>query len=192
MDAPQPSFSLHVPPGDDRKRRVCDICGFVDYVNPRVVVGAVPIADDGRILLCRRAIHPRKGYWTIPAGYLEEGESIETGAAREAREEALAEIELGPLVGLYDIPRISQVQMFFRARLLNPESVGPGPESLDVALFAWEDIPWKALAFTTAGWVLNHWRETRDRDGFPPFRNPADAPSLADMAKASRIRAAGV
>ena len=177
-----PSFSPQTPPGDDRPRRVCDICGFVDYVNPRVVVGSVVTAGDGRILLCRRAIHPRRGYWTLPAGYLENGESLEAAAAREAREEALAEIEVGPLLGLYDMPRISQVQLMFRARLLNASDIGPGPESLNVALFPWERIPWTALAFTTVRWALTHWRESRGLDLLVPYRNPAPSPGLADPA----------
>ena len=169
---PPPSFSNRIPAGDDRLRRVCDTCGFVDYVNPKIVVGAVVTADDGRILLCRRAIHPRRGYWTLPAGYMEEGESIAAAAQREAREEALAELEIGPLLALYDLPKLSQVQIFFRARLLNPETVGPGPESLNVALFTWDRIPWTALAFTTVSWALNAWRESRALDVFPPYRNP--------------------
>jgi ADP-ribose pyrophosphatase YjhB (NUDIX family) len=167
-----PSFTDRVPAGDDRPRRVCDTCGFVDYVNPKIVVGAVVTDGDERILLCRRAIQPRRGYWTLPAGYMEEGESVAAAAAREAREEALAELEIGPLLALYDIPRLSQVQIFFRARLLNPEGVGAGPESLNVALFTWDRIPWTALAFTTVSWALNHWRESRALDAFPPYRNP--------------------
>ena len=169
--APQPSFSLRVPAGDDRQRRVCDTCAFVDYVNPLVVTGAVVLSDDGRLLLCRRAIMPRRGYWTLPAGYMEEGETVAAAAAREAREEALAEIEVGPLLGLYDIPKRSQVHLFFRARLLNPDSIGAGTESLDVALFEWDRIPWKALAFTTVHWALNDWRTSRELDSFPPFTN---------------------
>src|SRR3712207_6568147 len=107
---PPPSFSNRVPAGDDRLRRVCDTCGFVDYVNPKIVVGSVVSSEDGRILLCRRAIQPRRGYWTLPAGYMEEGETTAAAAQREAREEALAELEIGPLLALYDMPRLSQVQ----------------------------------------------------------------------------------
>jgi ADP-ribose pyrophosphatase YjhB (NUDIX family) len=169
---PPPSFSNRVPAGDDRLRRVCDTCGFVDYVNPKIVVGSVVSADDGRILLCRRAILPRRGYWTLPAGYMEEGESIAAAARREAQEEALADLEIGPLLALYDLPKLSQVQIFFRARLLNPETIGPGPESLNVALFTWDRIPWTALAFTTTRWALEAWRESRELDAFPPYRNP--------------------
>ena len=110
-----PSFSRRVPPGDNRVRRICDHCGFVDYVNPRVVVGAVCTWDD-EVLLCLRDIEPRLGFWTIPAGFMEEGETTEEGAAREAREEALADIEVGALLGIYNIPRISQIHLFYRAR----------------------------------------------------------------------------
>lgn len=176
---PPPSFSLQLPEGDDKLRRVCDTCGFIDYVNPKIVTGAVVTTADERILLCRRAIEPRRGYWTLPAGYMEEGESTAAAAAREAREEALAEIEIGPLLALYDVPRISQVQIMFRARLLNPDTVAPGVESLDVALFTWDRIPWKALAFTTVKWALEHWRESRHLEAFPPFRNPEPDPGRA-------------
>ena len=120
------SFSIGVPPGEDRDRRICDTCGFIDYANPRIVTGVVA-HQNSRILLCRRAIEPRRGFWTLPAGFLELGESVEEGARRESREEACAELELETLLGLYSIPRIGQVQIFFRARLMNDPS--PGPES---------------------------------------------------------------
>jgi len=169
-DAPVPiSFSTKVPPGEDRERRVCDSCGFVDYVNPRIVTGVVAHFD-GLILLCRRAIEPRKGFWTLPAGFLELGESVEDGARREAREEAGAELEIEALLGLYSIPRIGQVQVFFRARLLNDPL--PGPESLEVGLFAWEQVPWKELAFPSVRWVLDHYRETDGQSVFAPVANP--------------------
>ena len=177
---PQPSFSIRVPEGDDKPRRVCDTCGFIDYVNPKIVTGAVVVAPDGRLLLCRRAIEPRRGYWTLPAGYMEVGESTAAAAAREAMEEACAEIEIGPMLALYDVPRIGQVHVFFRARLLNPDGVRPGIESLNVALFEWERIPWKAMAFTTAKWALEHWRESRELESFPPYRNPAPNPGQND------------
>jgi ADP-ribose pyrophosphatase YjhB (NUDIX family) len=158
-------------PGEDRDRRVCRTCGFIDYVNPRVVTGVVAHRD-GRILLCRRAIDPRKGLWTLPAGFLETGESIEDGARREAREEANAELELEALLGVYSIPRISQVQIFFRARLLNEPS--PGPESFDVMLAEWDTIPWTELAFPSVKWSLDAWRQTEGRTGFAPFGNPPE------------------
>ncbi len=163
------SFSTKTPPGEDRERRVCDSCGFVDYVNPRIVTGVVAHFD-GRILLCRRAIEPRKGFWTLPAGFLELGESVEDGARREAQEEARADLEIEALLGLYSIPRIGQVQVFFRARLLNDPS--PGPESLEVGLFSWEEVPWKELAFPSVRWALDHYRQTAGQAVFAPFANP--------------------
>jgi ADP-ribose pyrophosphatase YjhB (NUDIX family) len=163
------SFVMRIPEGDERDRRVCTTCGFIDYVNPRIVVGSVAYTDD-RILLCRRAIDPRKGFWTLPAGFMEQGESVEEGARREAREEAKAELEIETLLAVYSIPRISQVQLMFRARLLNtPE---PGPESLEVALVRWDEIPWKELAFPSVKWALEAFRETQGRTGFVPFGNP--------------------
>jgi ADP-ribose pyrophosphatase YjhB (NUDIX family) len=148
---------------------VCDSCGFIDYVNPRIVAGVVA-HQEGHILLCRRAIDPRKGFWTLPAGFMELGESVEEGAAREAWEEARAELAMEALLGVYSIPRIGQVQMFFRARLLNTPSAGP--ESLEVALFRWENIPWSELAFPSVGWALDHYHASRDLAAFPPFGNP--------------------
>jgi ADP-ribose pyrophosphatase YjhB (NUDIX family) len=169
------SFSNEVPPGEDRERRVCQTCGFIDYVNPRIVTGVVAHADE-KILLCRRAIEPRRGMWTLPAGFLELGESIEEGARREAMEEACAELEFETMLGVYSIPRIGQVQIFFRARLLNQPS--PGPESTEVMLAGWDDIPWKELAFPSVHWALRHYREMQGRTGFPPFGNPPDTDHL--------------
>lgn len=164
------AFSLKVPAGDDRQRLVCDTCGWIHYVNPKIVVGAVCTWDD-RLLLCRRAIEPRRGYWTIPAGYLEERESVEAGARREAREEAKAEIELDGLLAVYSIPRISQVQIIFRARLPAPE-FGAGIESLEVRLFDWAEVPWQELAFPSVHWALHHHREVAGQPAFAPRTNP--------------------
>ncbi len=171
MPVPQrPSFSRRVPKGDSRERHVCDHCGFVEYVNPRVVVGAVCTWED-RILLCRRSIEPRRGFWTLPAGFLEEGETVEEGVLREAREEAGAELELGGLLGVYSVPRVSQVQLFFRARLRSP-AVFAGEETLEVRLASWDEIPWDDLAFPTVHWALRHFEVVRDRAVFSPFTNP--------------------
>jgi ADP-ribose pyrophosphatase YjhB (NUDIX family) len=114
-------FSRRTPDGDNRERLVCDSCGFVSYENPKVVVGSVCTWGD-RILLCKRAIQPRRGFWTLPAGYLEVREATTDGAAREAYEEALAHIEIDALLAVYNIPRISQVQVIYRARLVSPTS----------------------------------------------------------------------
>jgi len=163
-------FSRRVPAGDGRERLVCDACGFVLYENPKVVVGAVCALDD-RILLCRRAIPPRRGFWTIPAGYLELNESTDQGAARETREEARAEIEIETLLAVYNVPRISQVQVIYAARLLSSE-VSPGPESLAVDLVPWERIPWDEIAFPSVHWALRHHREYRRGGSFATRANP--------------------
>ncbi|MGH6719349.1 MAG: NUDIX hydrolase [Alphaproteobacteria bacterium] len=154
---PQGPTTLRVPEGDNRERLVCASCGFVLYRNPKVVVGAV-IEHDARLVLCRRAIDPRKGFWTIPAGYLELAETTAEGARREAREEAGAEIAIEGTLAVYSIPRISQVQVIYAARLAKP-GIAPGPETLEARLAPWADIPWDELAFPSVRWALNHWRE---------------------------------
>ena len=164
---PKPSFSKRVPTGDTRERLVCDGCGFVDYVNPRIVVGAVCLFED-KLLLCKRAIEPRKGYWTLPAGFMEERESVEEGAAREALEEAGADIEIGPLLGVYSVPRISQVHVMFVARLRSPR-IERGEESEEVRFFTWNEIPWNDLAFPSVVSALRHFDEVRGRDVFRTF-----------------------
>jgi ADP-ribose pyrophosphatase YjhB (NUDIX family) len=148
-----------IPEGDNRERMICAECGFVLYDNPKIVVGAVARWEE-RILLCRRAIFPRRGYWTLPAGYLELGEATGAGAEREAWEEAQARIAIEGLLAIYDIPRISQVQLIYRARLIDA-AVAPGPESLEVRLFAWDEIPWDEIAFPSVRWALHHEREAR-------------------------------
>lgn len=163
-------FSKRIPEDDTRERLVCDTCGWINYVNPKIVVGAV-VSHEGRVLLCRRAIEPRRGYWTIPAGYLEERESTEAGAAREAQEEACAEIAIDQLLAVYSIPRISQVQLIYRATLVSP-AIAAGPESLEVRLVDWADIPWDELAFPSVHWALGQYRSVLGRDSFPPFSNP--------------------
>lgn len=167
---PGPRFVRRVPEGDTTERYVCGDCGHIYYTNPKIVVGSV-VVHEGRILLCRRAIEPRKGFWTLPAGYLEEHETPEDGARREALEEACAEISLDALLAVYSIPRLSQVQLMYRARLVQPQFAA-GPESLEVALFSWDEIPWDEIAFPSAHWALNHYRETKDRAIFAPFANP--------------------
>jgi ADP-ribose pyrophosphatase YjhB (NUDIX family) len=146
---------------------VCDECGWVHYENPKIVVGAVATLA-GRYLLCRRAIEPSHGLWTIPAGYLEEGETPQEGALREAREEAGAELALGGLIGIYSIPRISQIQLLFTAILARPEFAA-GEETLEVRLFDWADIPWSELAFPSVRWVLRCHQELGGRREFAPF-----------------------
>jgi len=166
----QPSFSRRIPEGEERLRDVCDHCGFVDYRNPRVVVGAVCSFED-RVLLCRRAIEPRRGYWTIPSGFLELGESCPEGAARETREEAGVEIEIDALLAVYDVPRIGHVHLIYRARLPSAR-VAPGPESEDARLFAWTEIPWRQLAFPSVLWSLRRYDEVRGQASFPAAGRP--------------------
>jgi len=162
------SFTRRTPEEDDRPRLVCDRCGFVDYENPKIVVGSVATWED-KILLCKRAINPRDGYWTLPAGYLELNESPEAGALREAWEEARASLEIDQLLATYAITRISQVQLIYRARLTTPE-IAAGPESRAVGLFTWDRIPWEELAFPSVHWALAHFRETRTETVFAPRR----------------------
>jgi ADP-ribose pyrophosphatase YjhB (NUDIX family) len=167
---PSPPFRRIVPHGEDRERLVCGECGFIAYENPKIVVGSV-VTWGSQILLCRRAIEPRLGYWTLPAGYLEERETVEEGARREALEEACAEIVLDGVFAVYSIVRISQVQIMFRAHLEEPR-FAPGPESLETALVAWPDIPWTDLAFPSVAWALNDHRRLIAGEGAPPFSNP--------------------
>lgn len=161
---------LETPPGDNRPRYCCRQCGSIHYQNPKLVLGTVPVWND-QVLLCRRAIEPRYGMWTLPAGFMENGESTEEGAARETSEEAGAHIELGPLYSMLDVPHVDQVHLFFRARLLDLD-FNPGPESLEVQLFSEVDIPWKSLAFRTVEQTLRWFFEDR-RAGHFPLRNAA-------------------
>jgi ADP-ribose pyrophosphatase YjhB (NUDIX family) len=137
---------LAIPAGDHLPRHVCGSCGTIHYRNPKMVVGCIPEWVDDRILLCRRAIEPRYGLWTLPAGFMENGETVQQGAARETLEEAQARVAVGALYSMFNLPHIDQVYLLFRARLLNLD-FGPGSESLEVALFDPADIPWDALAF---------------------------------------------
>ncbi|MEM9810329.1 MAG: NUDIX hydrolase [Pseudomonadota bacterium] len=173
-DGLNPSFVKKVPPGDDRERSVCSHCGYVEYQNPKIVTGSVATDHQGRILLCKRAIEPRLGFWTLPAGYMELGETTEQSACREAWEEARADLQLDQVLAVYSVPRISQVQIMYRAYLKNPDTVEAGPESEEVMLVPWEDIPWPDLAFPTVAWALRQHREVIGTPAFPPFSNPVD------------------
>ena len=170
------NFTKKVPDGDNRDRLVCDNCNLIHYDNPRIVVGSVVTYED-KFLLCKRAIEPRHGYWTLPAGFMEERETTEEGARREAEEEACIDITIEALLAVYNIPRISQVQLIYKAHLKKPEFAA-GPESLDVALFTWDEIPWKELAFPSVYWALNQHREIADAPVFPPFTNPEGSPMV--------------
>ncbi len=162
-----------IPTGDNRERLVCPDCEYVAYENPKVVVGVLATWED-KLLMCRRAIEPRRGYWTLPAGFMEMGETPEEGAAREAWEEARAQLEIVDLLAVYSLRHISQLQLFYRARLSSPD-VSAGPESEDVGLFSFDRLPDTELAFPSVHWAIRHFREVRNRNAFPPFRNPADA-----------------
>jgi len=149
------ALQYHVPPDDNRERAVCMACEHIQYENPLNVVGTVPFAADGRVLLCRRAIEPRRGLWTLPAGFMELGETADEGALRETLEEAGARVRLGPLVALLNVVSVGQVHLFWRAELLH-EDFEPGPESLEARLFAAAEIPWDELAFRTVRRALEH------------------------------------
>lgn len=161
-----------IPHGDDRLRMVCGDCGFVNYVNPRIIVAAVPVWE-GKFLLARRAIEPRKNYWTIPAGFLEVGETVEAGAVRETWEEARARVKTDALLGLYNIAAIGQLYVVYRAAMLSGD-FGVGPESLEVRQFAWDDIPWADLAFPSIRWSLQDYKKVEGQKGFAPFTEPPE------------------
>ena len=152
-------LALRIPEGDHLPRYVCDTCGMIHYQNPRLVVGCVP-EHGARILLCRRAIEPRRGYWTVPAGFMENGETLQQAAARETREEALAEVEIGSLLSVVHVLHAQQVHVFFRATLA-AERYGAGVESLEVALFETSAIPWDDIAFPSTDFTLRRYLEDR-------------------------------
>lgn len=144
-----------VPADDNRDRATCTLCGHVHYENPLNVVGTVPAWGD-EVLLCRRNIEPRKGFWTLPAGFLELGESTAEGAARETDEEAGARIELGQLYTILNVVRAGQVHLFYLARMLDT-TLAPGPETIEARLFGEADIPWPEIAFRTVRTTLEHY-----------------------------------
>jgi ADP-ribose pyrophosphatase YjhB (NUDIX family) len=156
--------TLRIPEGDSLPRHVCDACGAIHYQNPRMIVGCIPEWED-RILLCRRAIDPRRGLWTVPAGFMENGETMAQGAAREALEEAVANVDIGPLYAIYNIPHINQVYLLFRARLLNSD-FRAGAETLEARLFAESEIPWGEIAFASVRNTLTHYFADRGSGEF--------------------------
>jgi ADP-ribose pyrophosphatase YjhB (NUDIX family) len=155
------SIERRVPSGEDRERHVCSACGAIHYQNPKMVVGCI-IEHCGRILLCKRAIEPRYGLWTVPAGFMENGETTYQGAARETLEEANARVDIGPLYALYNIPHINQVYILFRARLLDTD-FSAGAETLETRLFAQAEIPWDEIAFATVRNTLKHYYDDRSQ-----------------------------
>ncbi len=152
---------LKVPSGDNRERAVCTACGIIHYENPRMVLGCIPVWQD-QILLCRRAIEPRHGFWTVPAGFMENDESLAQAAARETYEEALATVEIGDLHAVVDVVQARQVHIFFHATLPVKE-FGAGIESLETQLFDEADIPWQDIAFPSTTFALKTFFADRAR-----------------------------
>ncbi len=171
-------FVRLIPEGDSRERMVCADCGHVVYENPRIIVGAV-VADGSSVLLCRRAIEPRRGYWTLPAGFLELGETLEEGAARETWEEARARIVIEGILGIFSISRINQVHVIYRARFA-PRALVPlyaaGDETLEVTLVSRDRVPWDQLAFPANRWALEAWIRLAEQPLGAPAGNPPDDP----------------
>lgn len=163
-----------IPAGDSLPRYVCDACNTIHYQNPRMVVGCIP-EWEGRILLCRRAIEPRHGLWTVPAGYMENGETLAAGAARETLEEACARVEIGALYAVYNIPHVNQVYLLFRARLLDAD-FAPGEETLETQLFDEAQVPWDQIAFATVRNTLTHYFADRARQHFGFHMGTIEAP----------------
>jgi ADP-ribose pyrophosphatase YjhB (NUDIX family) len=155
---------FEIPAGDNRARHCCRHCGTIHYQNPRMVLGTVTTWED-KVLLCKRAIEPRYGFWTLPAGFLENGETTAEGAARETLEEAGARIDMGPAFSVIDVPHVDQVHMFYRATLLHLD-FEPGPESLEARLFTEAQIPWDDIAFRTVGQTLRWFFEDRRAGSF--------------------------
>lgn len=158
------AVELRLPDDDNRPRHICTVCGTIHYQNPKMVIGAIPEWED-KILLCRRAIEPRHGLWTLPGGFMENNETTTEAAIRETLEEANARIAIGALYSMYSLPYINQVHLLFRATLLDLH-FSPGPESLEVRLFGEEDIPWDEIAFRPVKYSLEHYFADR-REG--PF-----------------------
>jgi ADP-ribose pyrophosphatase YjhB (NUDIX family) len=159
---------LRLPQDDNRERHVCTVCAAIHYHNPKLIVGAIPEWEDGRILLCRRAIEPRHGLWTLPAGFMENGETTAEAAARETLEEANARVDIGELYSMHNLPYINQVHLLFRARLLDLD-FSPGVESLEVELFKESEIPWDTLAFRPVKYTLQRYFADRKNGSFPFF-----------------------
>ena len=159
-------LNIELPQGDSRARHVCSECGEIHYQNPKIVTGCIPEWED-RILLCRRAIQPRHGFWTLPAGFMENGESAQQGAARETMEEANAKVRIVQLYATFNLPHIDQVYMLFRGQLLDT-GFSPGEESLETCLYRESEIPWDELAFAVVRETLVHYFSDRKQGAFVP------------------------
>lgn len=154
-----------IPDGDTKIRQICPECHYVHYVNPKVICGTLVVWQD-KVLLCKRAIEPQYGFWTLPAGYMEIGETMEQGAARETLEEAEAHIKLEKLYCMYNVPKIGQIYVIFKAQLIDGK-FGAGTETLETQLFAEDDIPWQDLAFGSVKQTLEHYFLDRKTQHFP-------------------------
>ncbi|MEO1889622.1 MAG: NUDIX hydrolase [Cycloclasticus sp.] len=154
----------HVPAGDNRLRDVCVSCDIIHYQNPRIIAGCIPVWED-KVLLCKRAINPRRGFWTLPAGFMELGETTEQAAVRETLEEAQAVVAVDELYAVFNLPHINQVYMMYRSALLKPE-FSSGVESLETRLFTEDDIPWDELAFETMRMSLEYYFQDRKAKAF--------------------------
>ncbi|HLN50364.1 MAG TPA: NUDIX hydrolase [Steroidobacteraceae bacterium] len=174
--------TLKIPEGDHLPRFVCANCGKIHYQNPLLVLGCVP-QWEGKILLCRRAIEPRLGFWTVPAGFMENGETMQLAAARECYEEALARVEVGSLLAVANVTHAGQVHIMFRARLLSPE-FAPGPESLEVGLYDEAQVPWSELAFPSGEFALRKYFADRvagrEDHHFTELTHPLDRKAVAE------------
>lgn len=156
---------IKIPSGDNRPRHVCNACSTIHYQNPKIVVGCIPVWEQ-KMLLCRRAIEPRYGLWTVPAGFMKNGETSQQGAARETQEEACARVEVEGLYTLFNLPHINQVYLLFRSRLLDLDFAA-GEESLEVGLFEEYEIPWEKLAFPVIRESLQLYYADRKGGSFP-------------------------
>jgi len=159
------SVTHRVPEGDNRPRYICDACETVHYQNPKIIAGCLPFHQD-KVLLCKRSITPRQGYWTLPAGFLENGETTSEGALRETNEEANANAEIIELYTLFSLPHISQIYMFYRARLIDLD-FHPGEETLETRLFEEHQVPWEELAFPVITETLKHYFSDLPGEHFP-------------------------
>ena len=170
------NVTLAIPKNDQRERYICTQCGIIHYQNPRIITGCLATYED-KVLLCRRAIEPQKGLWTLPGGFMENGETSAQGAKRETLEEANAQVEIDDLYGVFDVPHINQVYMIYRGKLLSPD-FSPGEESLEVKLFPQQDIPWCHLAFSIIPVLLKRYYKDQIKNHFPLICDVAEQQSL--------------
>ena len=177
-------LTYRTPPGDDRSRYFCESCGAIHYQNPTMVVGCIPEMED-KILFCRRAIEPCCGKWTLPAGYLENGETVSAGARRETFEEARARVEILAPYALYNICYVNQIYLMFRARLMD-RNFRPGSESLEVCLFSEAEIPWDEIAFRVVEETLIQFFKDRTTGLFPFYIGNISKKSKGSATKAQR------